>query len=114
MTNPLAKLDAATKESDVKELSADLLRKLKVLVNEAFDTARSDSANDPDVVLKTINAFTNLRGKLAPPATNASTYPTLNFAFVVSQDKAQVKPLELVDEVKPVPATPITFSDDDE
>lgn len=69
-----------TADDAAAKLSEKVVRKLDLLIEDAFDLARSE--NDLDLINKTINALANVRGKLAPPPKNENIWPTLNFAFV--------------------------------
>lgn len=86
--------DAAT------ALSEKLVRKLDVLIEEAFDLARSEE--DLDLLNKTINAFANVRGKLAPPPKTENNWPTLNFAFVNMPGQVVAQPVQHARKAEPV------------
>lgn len=96
-SDALATLDS-TQPDKAQLLSDALVDQLRVLSERAFDMARSE--DDWEMLVKTINALSALRGKLAPPPSNNDRFPTINFTFEVGSGRAEiveVVPAEVTD-----------------
>ena len=96
-SDALATLDS-TQPDKAQLLSDALVDQLRVLSERAFDMARSE--DDWEMLVKTINALSALRGKLAPPPSNNDRFPTINFTFEVGSGRAEiveVVPAEVID-----------------
>lgn len=96
-SDALATLDS-TQPDKAQLLSDALVDQLRVLSERAFDMARSE--DDWEMLVKTINALSALRGKLAPPPSNNDRFPTINFTFEVGSGRAEiveVTPPEVID-----------------
>lgn len=96
-SDALATLDS-TQPDKAQLLSDALVDQLRVLSERAFDMARSE--DDWEMLVKTINALSALRGKLAPPPSNNDRFPTINFTFEVGSGRAEiveVAPAEVID-----------------
>ena len=96
-SDALATLDS-TQPDKAQLLSDALVDQLRVLSERAFDIARSE--DNWEMLVKTINALSALRGKLAPPPSNNDRFPTINFTFEVGSGRAEiveVVPAEVID-----------------
>lgn len=96
-SDALATLDS-TQPDKAQILSDALVDQLRVLSERAFDMARSE--DDWEMLVKTINALSALRGKLAPPPSNNDRFPTINFTFEVGSGRAEIAevvPAEVID-----------------